>query len=71
MLLEAFTKEEIGVKGRSRTFVLFYLMVRGIAWADGVDNSLVHKCLDETFASWMALFLQILQSNSSRNFTVK
>lgn len=71
LLLEAFTKEEIGVKGRSRTFVLFHLMVRGIAWADGIDNSLVHQCLDETFESWMALFLQILQSHSSRNFIVK
>jgi hypothetical protein len=57
VLLEAFTKEEMGVKGRSRTLALFYLMVRGIAWADGIDNALVQKCLDETFPSWMALFL--------------
>lgn len=59
-MLEAFTKEEMGARGRAHTLVLFYLMVRGIAWADGIDNDLVHNCLDETFQSWMALFLQIL-----------
>ena len=57
ILLEAFTKEEMGAQGRSHTLVLFYLMVRGIAWADGIDNELLHSCLDETFGSWMALFL--------------
>ena len=46
-------------------------MVRGIAWADGIDNELLHNCLDETFGSWMALFLQILQSGTNRNFAVK
>jgi hypothetical protein len=56
-MLEAFTKEEMGPKGRAHTLILFYLMVRGIAWADGIDNELVHKCLDETFNNWMALFL--------------
>ncbi len=35
-------------------------MMRGIAWADGIENAFVHDCLDETFNSWMALFLQIL-----------
>ena len=59
-MLEAFTKEEMGTSGRAQTLVLFYLMVRGIAWADGIDNELVHSCLDETFNSWIALFLQIL-----------
>jgi hypothetical protein len=59
-MLEAFTKEEMGANGRAHTLNLFYLMVRGIAWADGVDNELVGTCLDETFSSWMALFLQIL-----------
>lgn len=71
VMLEAFTKEEMGSKGRAHTLVLFYLMVRGIAWADGMDNELVHNCLDETFTSWMALFLQILQSSTTRNFVVK
>jgi hypothetical protein len=42
-----------------------------IAWADGVDDELVHKCLDSSFSSWMALFLQIIQSNSSKNSKLK
>ena len=46
-------------------------MMRGIAWADGIENAFVHDCLDETFNSWMALFLQILQSSTARNFTIK
>lgn len=60
IMLEAFTREEMGASGRAQTLVLFYLMVRGIAWADGIDNELVQGCLDETFNSWIALFLQIL-----------
>lgn len=71
VLLEAFTKEEMGQNGRAHTLMLFYLMVRGIAWADGIDNELVERCLGETFDSWMVLFLQILQSQQNRNFTVK
>jgi len=59
-MLEAFTKEEMGARGRAHTLTLFYLMARGIAWADGIENTLVQNCLDETFNSWMALFLQIL-----------
>jgi hypothetical protein len=70
-MLEAFTKEEMGSKGRAHTLNLLYLMIRGIAWADGIDNDLVATCLDETFGSWMALFLQILQSSTARNFIVK
>lgn len=57
ILLESFTKEEMGAKGRAHTLNLFYLMIRGIAWADGIDNELIGNCLDETFNSWMALFL--------------
>jgi len=35
-------------------------MIRGIAWADGLDNELVDSCLSETFGNWMAIFLQII-----------
>jgi len=42
-----------------------------VAWADGVDDELIHKCLDSTFASWMALFLQIIQSNAKKNLNLK
>ena len=42
-----------------------------VAWADGVDNELIHSCLDSTFTSWMALFLQIIQSNANKNLHLK
>lgn len=56
-LLEVFTNDEIGQKGRARILHLFYMMIRMIAWADGIDNELVHDCLDGSYAGWMALFL--------------
>lgn len=71
VMLEAFTKEEVGPHSRSNILIVFFLMVRGIAWADGIDNELVQACLDDTFSNWMALFLQILQSSTNRNFVVK
>ena len=60
ILLEAFTNEELEALDRSHILHLFYLMVRGIAWADGLDNSIIESCLNETFNNWMALFLQII-----------
>lgn len=71
VMLEAFTKEEIGQTSRSNILVIFFLVVRGIAWADGIHNEMVNTCLNDTFSNWMALFLQILQSNTQRNFMVK
>lgn len=62
-LFETFTNEEIGVPEREQILNLFYMLIRLVAWADGRDNELVEECLGETFQSWMALFLQIIQSN--------
>lgn len=56
-LLEAFTNDVFGQKSRARILHQFFLMIRMVAWADGVDNELIHNCLDGTFTSWMALFL--------------
>lgn len=69
-LLQAFTCEEAGVHGREQILHLFYLLIRLITWADGIDNELVETCLGEHFHNWMALFLQILQSKK-RYFNVK
>jgi hypothetical protein len=41
LLLEIFTSEEIEARARSHILHLFYIMIRGIAWADGLDNELV------------------------------
>lgn len=70
-LLEAFTCEEAGVRGRERILSLFYNLIRLITWADGIDNELVDKCLQDDFHQWMALFLQIIQSSPKQNFNVK
>ena len=56
-ILETFTSEEIGVKGREQILSLYYMLIRLVAWADGIDNELVSDCMDETFQSWIALFL--------------
>jgi hypothetical protein len=63
VLFEAFTNEAVKALGRAQILHLFYTMIRMVAWADGIDNELVSGCLDETFNSWMALFLQIVQSS--------
>lgn len=41
LLLEIFTSEEIEARARSHILHLFYIMIRGIAWADGLDNELI------------------------------
>ena len=66
-LFETFTNEVIGARGRAQILHLFYTMVRMVAWADGIDDDLVKSCLDESFNSWMALLLQIIQSNANKN----
>lgn len=70
-LFETFTKEEIGVRGREQILHLFYMLIRLVAWADGRDNELVQNSLEETFQSWMALFLQVIQSNPKQFFNLK
>jgi hypothetical protein len=71
MLLETFTSEEISTRDRSHIMYLLYIMIRGIAWADGLENEIVQNCLSETFGNWMAIFLQIIQSSASKNIGVK
>lgn len=59
-VLNAFTNEEIGSHGRDQVLHVFYLCLRTISWADGIDNELVSTCLDDTFNQWMAVFLQVI-----------
>ena len=72
-LFEAFTNEDIENKihAREQILHLFYLLIRLVAWADGIDNELVQSCLGETFQSWMVLFLQLIQSNPKKYFNMK
>ena len=61
-LLSAFTNEDIGSHGRQKVLHVFYLCLRTISWADGIDNELIESCLGETFNQWMAIFLQVIQT---------
>jgi hypothetical protein len=70
-LFSAFTNEEVDAHGREQILEVFYLCLRTVSWADGIDNELVEDCLSETFNSWMALFLQIIQTNPKAFFDIK
>lgn len=55
-LFSAFTNGETDAHGRDQILEVFYLCLRNISWADGIDNELVGNCLNDTFNTWMALF---------------
>jgi hypothetical protein len=42
-----------------------------VSWADGIENEIVEESLNETFNNWMALFLQIIQTNPRSFFDIK
>ena len=70
-ILSAFTNEDIGAHGREQVLHILYQCLRCISWADGIDNELVGDCLNDTFNQWMALFLQVIQSNAKKFFDIK
>jgi len=70
-ILSAFTNEEIGSHGREQVLHILYLCLRCISWADGIDNELIDDCLNDTFNQWMAVFLQVIQSDSKKFFDIK
>lgn len=44
-----FAQPELNEMLREKILLLVYLVLRSISFADGTDNSLVNKCLDNTF----------------------
>ena len=70
-LFTAFVNSEENEARRSKSLYLVYLCLRSFAWADGPQNELVSKCLDDTFSSWMALIVSIFQTNHKANFEIK
>ena len=70
-LFTAFVNTEDNESRRSKSLFLVYLCLRSFAWADGPQNDLVSKCLDDTFSSWMALIVSIFQTNPKSNFEIK
>ena len=67
----AFTCSETDAHGRAQILEAFYLCLRTISWADGIDNDLVSACLDDQFNTWMALFQQLIQTNAKSFFEIK
>lgn len=61
------------VDAHSRELILevLYLCLRTVSWADGIDNELVEASLGDTFNSWMALFLQVIQTSPKSFFYIK
>jgi len=70
-LYDAFGYYEENEARRSKCFFLMYLCLRSFAWADGTQNDLVAKCLDQSFPAWMALIVAVFQTNSKTNFEIK
>ena len=71
-LQSSFMNDEL-VDAHSRELILevLYLCLRTVSWADGIDNELVEASLGDTFNSWMALFLQVIQTNPKSFFYIK
>ena len=71
-LQSAFMNDElVDAKGREQIFEVLYLCLRTVSWADGIDNEVVEASLNDTFNSWIALFLQIIQTNPQSFFYIK
>ena len=70
-LYNAFGYSEENETRRSKCFFLMYLCLRTFAWADGTQNNLVAKCLDQSFPAWMALIVTVFQTNPKTNFEIK
>ena len=56
-LFSAFTNEEVSAHCREKVLEVFHLVLGTVSWHAGIENDIVEKCFDETFNSWMALFL--------------
>lgn len=48
-ILSAFTNEDITSHCREQILHIFYLCLRTISWADGIDNDIITACLDDSF----------------------
>lgn len=57
--------------GREQILEVLYLCLRTVSWADGIENEIVEASLNDTFNSWMALFLQVVQTNPRSFFDIK
>ncbi|CAD8159758.1 unnamed protein product [Paramecium octaurelia] len=66
-----FAQPELNEMLREKILLMVYLVLRSISFADGTDNSLVNKCMDNTFQIWMSLFLSALQTSPKSHIFIK
>jgi len=56
---------------REKLLLLFYLVIQTFSYADDNKNKLVGECFDETYFSWMHLFMSVLQTSPSSFLSIK
>lgn len=42
-----------------------------MSWADGIDEKVISNALDDSFNQWVALMIQLIQSNPKVHFDIK
>jgi len=42
-----------------------------VSWADGIEEKVITDALDDSFNQWMALMIQLIQSNPKVHFDIK
>lgn len=47
------------------------MAISSFAYADGVDDSVVHSCFDETYELWMSVFISTLQTSQKTFLGIK
>lgn len=70
-LFSAFTNSDVDSKIREKWLQLYFQWLRWVSWADGIDEKVLTTALDDTFNTWMTLFLQLIQSNPKVHFDIK
>ena len=70
-LFSAFTSPQSDSKIREKCFEVYHRCLRCVSWADGIDEQVITTALDDTFNTWMTLFIQVIQSNPKIHFDIK
>ena len=70
-LFSAFTNSESNNKIREKCLQVYYQCLRWVSWADGIEENIITDALDDSFNQWMALMIQLIQSNPRVHFDIK
>ena len=70
-LFSAFTGQDASPGTREKCLEVYHECLRTVSWADGLEEEVLTESLDDSFNTWMGLFVQLLQSNPKIHFGVK